>query len=178
MPPRSSGSVQIVVDVDSENVEQMLARTTLALSTVGMFTFLSGVVGPWLKERAEDRFAAEGDDVSGKWLPLEAYTEQVRAAGGFGAAHPINRRTGEMENYITQGGWDVVSAAGFSQLTFPGNVPNSREATKVATAQIGASYPSTPARPVLGVNEVDLAFVLAALAAHVTLAQRVPVRVP
>ncbi|MEU4066665.1 hypothetical protein AB0F25_30505 [Streptomyces wedmorensis] len=174
----SSGSVRIIVDVDSDNVEQMLARTTLALSTVGMIGFLSGVVGPWLKERAEDRFAAEGDDVSNKWVPLEGYTQQVRAAGGYGAAHPINRRTGELENYITQNGSDVMSAAGFSQLTFPGSAPTAREATKVMTAQMGATYPATPARPVLGVNEVDLAFVLAALATHVTLAQTIPVRLP
>lgn len=174
----SSGSVRIVVDVDSENVEQMLARTSLALSAVGMFIFLNGAVGPWLKRRAEDRFAAEGDDVSGKWLPLEAYTTQIRSAGGYGAEHPINKRTGELENYITQGGADVISAGGFSQLTFPGNAPSAREATKVATAQIGALTPSTPARPVLGVNEVDLAFVLAALATHVTLAQTAPVGLP
>lgn len=174
----SSGSVRIVVDVDSENVEQMLARTSLAVSSVGMFTFLSGVVGPWLKERAEDRFAAEGDDVSGKWAPLESYTQQVRSSGGYGAEHPINRRTGELENFITGGGWDVVSVAGFSQLTFPGNAPSAREAMKVATAQIGAAHPSTPARPVLGVNGVDLAFVLAALATHVVVAQTVPVRFP
>lgn len=174
----SSGSVRIIVDVDSDNVEQMLARTTMALSTVGMFAFLSGPVTTWLKERAEDRFAAEGDDVSGKWLPLEPYTEQVRSAGGYGAAHPINRRTGELENYITQSGGDVISAAGFSQLTFPGDAPSAREATKVATAQIGATFPATPARPVLGMNEVDLAFVLAALATHVTMAQTVPVRLP
>lgn len=174
----SSGSVRIIIDVDSENVEQMLARTTLALSTVGMYAFLHGVVTPWLKKRAEDRFAAEGDDVSGMWAPLEAYTQQVRSAGGYGAEHPINRRTGELERYITQGGGDVISAGGFSQLTFPGDAPTGREATKVATAQIGATYPSTPARPVLGVNEVDLSFVLAALATHVTMAQTVPARLP
>lgn len=172
----ASGSVRLIVDVDKDNVEEMLNRVSNALSTVGMYAFLYGAVGPWLRERAEDRFQAEGDDVSGKWLPLEAYTQRVRSAAGYGAQHPINRRTGELESYITDGGWDVISAGAFSQLTFPGNAPSVSEAVKVSAAQIGVTYPSTPARPVLGVNEVDLAYVLAALATHVTVASTV--RVP
>lgn len=164
-----AGSVQFIVDVDKKNVEEMLTRVTLALSDVGIASFLHGSVGPWLQKRTEDRFRAEGDDVSGKWLPLESYTQQVRQAAGYGAEHPINRRTGEMEAYLTGGGWDVLSAGGFSELTYPGNLPNAMEATKVSTAQMGLSYPSTPARPVLGMNEVDLAYVLAALSTYVAL---------
>jgi hypothetical protein len=164
----ATGSVRFVVDVDDDNVEELLSRTSNALSTVGMYAFLHGAVGTWLQRRARDRFAAEGDDVSGPWLPLEPYTNQARSAAGFPPEHPINRRTGDLEAYITgSGGWDVVSAGGFSQLTYPGTTPTGTLATKVSTAQGGALYPSTPARPVLGVNEVDLAYVLAALSTHV-----------
>ncbi|MFD8340567.1 hypothetical protein ACFV42_49525, partial [Streptomyces solisilvae] len=107
-------------------------------------------------------------DVSGKWLPLQDYTQQVRQAAGYGAEHPINKRTGELENFLTDSGWDIIAAGGFSQLTFPGNMPTGKEATKLMTAQIGTQHPSTPARPVLGMNEVDLAYVLAALSTYVT----------
>lgn len=161
------------IEVDDESVERMLENTANALDTVGMYAFLYGTVGPWLRRRAEDRFAAEGDDVTGHWKPLEAYTQRVRAASGYGAEHPINKRTGELESYITSGGWDVFATPVLSTLVFPGNAPTPRQAEKVSTAQIGKNYPSTPARPVLGMNEVDLVFVMGALGVYITGASRV-----
>lgn len=169
----TSASTRLEIEVDSESVEQLLQGTAHALDTVGMYTFLSGVVGPWLKSRAEDRFAAEGDDVTGHWKPLAAYTQRVRAAAGYGAEHPINKRTGELERYITDGGWDVFATPVLSTLVFPGNAPTTRQAEKVAVAQLGSSFPSTPARPVLGMNETDLVFVIAALGVYITGASRV-----
>lgn len=168
------GSTSIVFVADSRNVQLMLERLGDALDTVGLYTFLNASVGPWLQQRAQERFADEGDDVVGKWAPLQAYTVQMRQSQGFPGDHPINRRTGELENYIVNGGWDVTATPVLATLTYPGNLPNASEATKVAAAQMGVQHPSTVPRPVLGMNEADLAFVMAALGTHVTLAARVP----
>lgn len=168
----SSSSVSLKITGNSNDLEAMLIRVTDALDVVGMYAFLNASVGPWLRQRAQARFANEGDDVVGQWAPLQSYTIALRQSMGYGGDHPINKRTGELENYIVNGGWDVMSTSVGSQLTYPGNSPNVSEALKVATAQMGATYPSTQARPVLGLNEADLAFVLAALATHVTIASR------
>lgn len=169
-----SNNVSLTITSDSRDVQAMLDRVSDALDTVGMYTFLNAEVGPWLRERAQNRFANEGDDVVGIWAPLEAYTVSVRDSGGYGGEHPINKRSGELESYIVDGGWDVTASTALSILTFPGTLPNPSQAVKVVTAQTGATYPRTPPRPVLGMNEADLGFVLAALATHVTLSARLP----
>lgn len=169
----AANQTSIVFLVDSKSAEAMLMRLNDALDTVGLYTFLNASVGPYLMQRAEARFANEGDDVVGKWAPLEAYTVAMRQSMGFPGEHPINRRSGELENYIVNSGWDVMSTPALASLTFPGAVPNASEAVKVATAQMGTDHPSTVPRPVVGLNEVDLAFVMAALGTHVTLAARI-----
>lgn len=170
MPPAGATSITFVTD--SRNVERMLERVSDALDTVGMYAFLNSSVGPWLRERAQERFANEGDDVVGQWAPLQAYTVQMRESQGFPGEHPINRRTGELESYIVSGGWDVSASPILSTLTYPGNLPSGSQAVKVAAAQMGVTNPSTVPRPVLGLNEADLAFVMAALGTHVILAGR------
>jgi hypothetical protein len=59
-----------------------------------------------------------------------------------------------------------------AELEFPGSVPTGKLHDKVKTAQEGSSSPLTPARPVVGVNEADLAFVLGAMATYLTIASR------
>lgn len=167
-------STSITFYVDDRHVQRLLENVSDALDTVGMYTFLNASVGPWLRERAQERFANEGDDAVGQWAPLEAYTVQMRQSQGYPGEHPINRRSGELENYIVNGGWDVTATPILSTLTYPGNAPNTSEAVKVATAQMGAANPYTVPRPVLGLNEADLAFVMAALGTHITLAARLP----
>lgn len=146
----------------------MLETIDSALSPVGLAAFLYGSVGPWVKERAETRFRNEGDDVVGKWAPLAETTVTIRESYGFGGDHPINKRTGELEEYITQGQVAVTAGLGEASLKFPANEPKSPSLrTKVKTAQQGRSSPNTPARPVLGLGERDLGVVMTMLAFHV-----------
>lgn len=146
----------------------MLNRIDSSLSAVGLAAFLHGAVGPWVKERASDRFASEGDDVSGQWAPLSSATVEIREKAGFGGDHPINKRTGELEAYITQGQIGVVASPGLGVLKYPDNPPRTKAIReKMKTAQQGRTRPSTVARPVLGLNERDLAQVLTMLAFHV-----------
>lgn len=159
------GFIDFEIVGNERGVQQMLNRIDSSLSPVGLAAFLHGAVAPWVQERAADRFAAEGDDVSGKWAPLQQSTIEIRENEGFGGAHPINRRTGELEEYITQGQVGVVSSPGLAVMTYPKNPPNTIGLRKkMETAQKGKFSPHTVARPVLGLNERDLGAVLTMLA--------------
>lgn len=148
----------------------MLETVDSALSVRGLATFMGLGVGPWVKERAQDRFASEGDDASGKWAPLKDTTVEIRENGPWGVegAHPINKRTGELEAYITQSSFGITSIPGAAALTYPDKPPKSPAIKqKLSTAQKGRKSPSTIARPVLALGERDLAQVMTMLAFHV-----------
>lgn len=166
--PSPTGFIELEIIGNDRGVQRMLEIVDSSMSAVGLAAFLYGSVGPWVMSRAEERFKQEGDDVTGKWAPLMPRTQEIRESYGFGGSHPINKRTGELEDYITQGQVSVVTSPGVGILRFPGNPPNSpslRE--KMKTAQQGRANPSTVARPVLGLNEKDLIAVMELLAFHI-----------
>jgi hypothetical protein len=153
--------------IRDKEVIHSITKLEMLVGPDGLATFLGATVGPYLRQRAQERFQSEGDDVTGPWLPLDPTTVAIRDATGFGGEHPINRRTGELEDWVTQGdtfGYPIGSGA---TLLFPSNEPTGRLRTKVETAQKGKKSPATPPRPVIGVNEKDLLFITAALAAAI-----------
>lgn len=139
------------------------------LNPAAIVGFLTGAVVPYLQKRGKARFEGEGDDVVGKWLPLTTGTQNIRESLGFPGAHPINRRTGELEEYIVgSSGMPTVMPGFGAGLEWPGTPPGGELAAKVATAQGGASAAEnalndTPARPVLGINEQDMGAVIVML---------------
>lgn len=141
----------------------MLEHLETKVSPPGLTTWMEADVDPWLRQRAQDRFTNEGDDVVGAWLPLSPYTQMIRQQMGYGADHPINVRTGELENYITSAGSIFETGVGVTLETPGGTVPPEM-AVKIITAQQGSSFPPTPPRPVLGVNERDLEAIMVTLA--------------
>jgi hypothetical protein len=149
----------------------MLSALEIALEPASLAIFLGESIDPYIRSRAEARFASEGDDVVGKWLPLASSTEQIRAQAGYGPAHPINRRTGELEEYITKSPHRIETTPIGASLVMPGEPAGGELGKKVITAQEGwpASGRSgaTPPRPVIGVNEKDLLFVLTSLSTYV-----------
>lgn len=163
-------TVALEVLVEAESVEVVLARLDAAVSPEGLYYFLAGEVAPWIKSRAEKRFASEGDDVSGKWEELAPSTQDRRMNGDWpvGPAHPINVRTGELRDYIVGSDPLIVASEVVSTLTYPGNEPRTRSLTeKMTTAQVGRTTPRTSPRPVIGISETDLAYVMGALATHI-----------
>lgn len=167
---RASGWLDFEIVGTKHGVERMLAVLDTALSPIGISAFLGGAVGPYLKERARDRFINEGDDVSGRWAPLKQSTVERRERGDWAVsgAHPINVRTHELQNYITQSSWAVTPTPVGASLAYPGKRTSKKSLReKVKTAQQGKTHPSTVARPVLGMNEHDLGYVVAMLAFHV-----------
>lgn len=157
------GWIDIKIIGDQAGVKEMLRRVEVALSPVGLETFMKQIVEPWLQSRARDRFQDEGDDAVGAWLPLKPATVAIRSQR-WGGEHPINRRTGELENYITQSTANVAPLGAGVVLTYPGDKATGELIKKVETAQVGRIAPSTMPRPVLGMNETDLTVVLGGLA--------------
>lgn len=140
-----------------------LMRLTALMSPAGMSAFLNIEIGPYLRERAQARFRNEGDDVVGDWAPLKEATVAFREAENVPGEHPINRRHGALENWVVDGGWNAYPAGFGGALRYPANDPGGTTREKAVTAQRGSAAPATVPRPVLGVNETDMIFVLSAL---------------
>lgn len=160
-----AAGIAISVVGDERGVLHMLNVLDTALNPAALVLFLEGVVDPHLRERAAERFADEGDDVVGQWSPLKPATVSIRESKGFGGAHPINVRTGEMYRYIVEEDGNALPTPYGASLTLPGRPATGELADKVTRAQQGDNR--TVARPVIGMNEVDLAWVLVALSKHI-----------
>ena len=160
------GFVDVDIAVEKKSVDFLLFKLDTALNPVAIAGFLGAEIDPYIRDRARDRFKSEGDDVSGKWAPLQQSTQNIREQMGYGAAGPINRRTGALEEYIT-GAPNRLTIHGLgATLQMPGPQPTGELKSKVQTAQQGRNQPRTVPRPVIGLNERDLTFVLTALAFH------------
>jgi hypothetical protein len=147
--------------VSEDTATATLMHLELMLSAGMIGGYLKAVVEPYLQERASARFAGEGDDVVGKWSPLKPATVAIRQHKGFPGEHPINVRTGELEQYVTGDPGFVAPDPFGATLTWPGDPQGAELEHKVQVAQVGEDR--TIPRPVIGVNERDLMFVLASL---------------
>jgi hypothetical protein len=165
--PKYAGWIDFDIDVEKRSVEALLMRLDTALSPPAIAQLLGGPVQEYVKRRAAQRFANEGDDVVGAWAPLQPATQAIRAQEGYGADGPINRRTDELMNYIVGSPGRTVMHSLGATLTYPGNPPTGETKAKVQTAQIGKPYPQTPPRPVLGLGEQDLIEILTILSVYV-----------
>jgi hypothetical protein len=162
--------IAIQISGNTAGVEKMLLALDTAINPVAIAGFLGAVVDPYLRKRAGARFASEGDETVGAWAPLAEATQDIRDSQGYGAAHPINKREGELERFITQQDGGVQIHPFGATLTLPGAKPQGKLADKFEGAQQGGVGPSGrpyPARSVLALGEQDLVFVLTALAQHV-----------
>lgn len=161
------GFLDVSIVGDEAGVQAMLLHLETKLSPPSLGVFLAAKVDPFLRVRSGQRFAGEGDDVVGQWLPLTAATQGIRQQMGYGAAHPINRRTGQLEDYIRNAPSNLTVHPAGANLTYPGTPATGDTLDKLQTAQQGSPFPATPPRPVLGVNERDLAAVLTMLALEI-----------
>lgn len=149
----------------SQDVHQMLQRMNTTVSGPALADFMAMEVYPYFRERAQARFAEQGDDASGKWPALHEATQRFRMHAGHGATEPINRRTGQLEKYILGASPALVITADSVTMVYPGNLPDDRVLSrKYKVAQTGSNTkPYTAPRPVIAMNSTDWAFVYAAL---------------
>lgn len=159
---------------NSRDVDLAIDKMLIALSLEGLSAFLGGVMGPYLQKRASDRFKEERDPEGKKWAPLAEPTVAIREAGPWpvGGEHPINRRSGELEEWVTNGNYVPYGHNLGASMRYPSKPPSGTLKDKVQTAQQGTDSPRTPPRPVIGVNEEDMMFFVAAFATTIEEALR------
>ena len=158
--------------IDERSVESKLWALDTALNPIAIAGFLGAQVDPYIRTRARQRFRDEGDDVTGKWAPLQEATWNWRMNDGYPPEHPINKRTGELEDYVTQSPHDLHYHTIGAVLTMPGIRPSGELKDKVTTAQSGRADPNTRPRPVIGMNERDLTAVMTMLFLYVAAASK------
>lgn len=158
----------VEIIADPSEVNKVMQQLQVKLSPAGLAAFLQTIVDPFIRNRIEGRFNSEGDDVSGAWHPLEQATQQIRAAYGYPPDHPINMRTGKMRTFLTTTQSDVKMTGMGAELTHPPLTADAVMNKKIATAQMGSPSPSTPARPVVGLNDNDLLFITSELVVYIT----------
>lgn len=163
----------VIVDtefiISDADVQRVLTRLAFTTSAVGLSLFMRGSTHRYLTERAQTRFDQEGDSASGKWAPLREATQNWRSYYGFGEDHPINKRTGALEEYITRGKPEVFEEPTGATLMFPGPTNNTWLTKKMERAQAGDS--TTVARPVLAFDTNDVAAILVSLSVFVITGQ-------
>lgn len=152
----------------SDTLETQLRRLEFTLGPVFMAWFLEMEMGTYLKMRATTRFQKEGDDASGKWKPLAEFTVQDRISQGFGGAHPINVRTGEMEEWLMGASSSVMANDEEAFFTWPAEQPGGELGAKVSTAQRGKRDGDkyTPKRPIIAAGALDFTELQMMLAMH------------
>lgn len=154
------GSPVIITPVvDAKGPMKMISTLEERLSTPRLMWFLGRVVGPFMGNIIEKRFASHGDaTVGGTWAPLTSYTERLKRAMGAPSNSP-NVRTGEMLAHLVND--HAIEAFPLGALIrIPGSSTPAME-KKIRTAQEGeeagsnAFGRSTPARPVLALGEIE-----------------------
>ena len=145
----------IQFDVDDRRLAAQVVALRDRLSNTGLEDFLEDYADPYLKQRVQSRFAAEGDDAVGMWVPLNPATVLIRQGLGYGGAHPINVRTHDLVNYLLHSGPDVSGIPDGAELTFPARGAPTPIQEKIETAQQGKPLPMTPPRPVVALSQTD-----------------------
>lgn len=167
--------IELTFDIDEGDTAKLnrlitgLERTFAghAITTGGtrdIRTWLGMDVLPYLQNRARDRFYAQGDDASGKWARLTPATRSwrryfIKRDGlKIKPAEPINKRTGELQRFVTTT-YDINSSAAGATLLLPSRRTGSRHmAAKLRHAQRGGMSNvgrSFPARPVASIGIRD-----------------------
>lgn len=133
----------------------MIERTRLKLSAAPLAGWMSGFVDPFLKTRTAMNFAAESSPKGDPWASLAPSTIQRRLDEGFPAG-PIQYRTGEMYNFLTEGRSDLTAMASGVKMVYPSEkTPPGKLKYKVGSAQAGNMRTGAPPRPVMGLTLQD-----------------------
>lgn len=157
--------LEMFFDSSEDTATPQVNALELAISNASMAMWLDATANTYIQSRAAQRFASEGDDISGPWAPLSPATVANRIAEGYPGANPILHRTGELEQYITKSNGTITDTGADVTLQTPGP-PSGELAVKVQTAQKGKGR--TPARPIMGINETDVEVLLISLSTHIT----------
>jgi hypothetical protein len=124
------------IEVDDSLVLGVVEALQLKLQPSELKVWLTTHAHRELRERAEERFANEGDDAVGKWAELTRATGIVRQYLGYSPFHPINVRSGALKNLVLNTFTVKDRGASGASLSMPG--PASGEMlSKLRVAQQG-----------------------------------------
>ncbi len=173
-----SAHVQIIVD--DTDVRHLLDTFEDSVTPISLERLLSGGVADALRYRAQNRFTSEGDGASGKWAALRPATEDIREFLGYPRAHPINKRSGELRKFIGQSKGSAVTMPDGAAMIWPELSRSGDIEDKLEVAQRGSPRGAnpwflnarTPARPVVALDQVDVALVLVAVSTHLETSMR------
>ena len=156
LTPATNSNVSVTVD--ERESKALLDAIEQTLMGHNLYQYLRDHMQPYVRLRTAHRFRAEGDDASGPWAPLMAATQQIREHAGFPPMHPINRRTGELENFLLRGVIDQSWTPDSAIMRYPGTPPTHALREKLKTAQQGRARPRTVPRPVVKANAADMSY--------------------
>lgn len=166
----TSSAPIINVKVDAFPVQRLLDLVMHAVSPGSLLDFLEERVVLHFHEDIDLRFAYEGDRKSGNWPALRDSTNDIREALGFPPVTPINIRTGELHDFVTNHFEAHLLGEG-AAVDIPGEPTDPELRNKLLTAQQGSDnnppFRATPARPVLAADETDMEEILIMLQEHV-----------
>jgi len=164
-PSASTAGPTMTVDfgVQADDAEKLFLKLENLLSPEMLAVFMAGPVVQHFQQRFNEFFEDQGTP-SGAWQPLSEVTIADRVEQGFGPG-PINERTGQLRDFITDSPGEVRVLATLAVLTYPGPLPSGELGRKVKTAQQGGTFSghSVPARPVMEIDETDMLFTMSAL---------------
>lgn len=165
MSPTAPLKLIVTIEGDAFGV---VAAIAVAFDPPAIHAWMSGPVTEFLVTRTTNRFATEGDDASGKWAPLAPATETIRATMGYGPAHPINVRTGQLRDWVLDASPEIIVSSGGASMRYPSDPPSGKLAAKVETAQHGGgSTGKAPPRPVMAISEFDAVGITELLHKHI-----------
>lgn len=146
--------------VEWSGLEADLIRGQERVSERGLMTLVQALLMPVAKMESEETIGVQRGPGGRKWKPLKASTQRLRASLGYGAAAPINKRTGALEQFLNEAGTDILVASEYVQGAWPAlvNQDGTRLMYAFHTAQAGSKRWGTPPRPVVGLGPTGIAF--------------------
>lgn len=167
------------MDILSNEVERNMAALEVALSPTSLMKFHELFTSQIIRERMQTRFDTHGDEMSGPWAMLTESRQDIRSHAGHYPDRPINVATGELRSWLEGNRGSNRPSAFGAMYSFPGALPRRQSVrAKLEAAQkgkpagfpmpngMGGTKPSpspTPARPIVGLDALDLIHVLGAL---------------
>jgi hypothetical protein len=144
---------QVSLDVDAKEALALIERGIRATDEASFALFMTTDVREYLQDRVRQRFADEGDDAVGAWLPLDPDTVAIKEKQG--RSRGTNIRTGALFEWLTEAEGRLFGAEEQVILEWPSDPPSAEVLEHFLTAQEGSEETGAPARPVLGFSTVD-----------------------
>lgn len=160
------------IDADVSRPMDMLSATLRAVNVSSMLAFLEGPANRFMTQEILERFDSEGDTKSGDWPALTQATERIRESLGFPPSHPINQRTGELLQFVSQHR-EFHVAPQMASMDIPGKPQTASVEYKLLHAQLGTAVNPmipgavTPPRPVLAYDAGTMEVLLKLLQVHI-----------